>query len=53
MTCSVPSSFPYYYFSSHTRAPRLRIAQLGDPHGVEGGGAGLYTSVTASRMTDA
>ena len=25
---------------------------LGDPQGVEGGGAGLGTSVTASRMTD-
>ena len=26
---------------------------LGDPQGVEGVEAGLYTSVTASRMTDA
>ena len=26
---------------------------LGDPPGVEGVGAGLYTSVTDSRMTDA
>ena len=30
-----------------------RRAQLGDPQGVEGVGAGPYTSVTASRMTDA
>ena len=49
----MPKTPGFMRYALYIRPRRKGGFLLGDPQGVEGVGAGLGTSVTASRMTDA